>query len=304
MQKKQNSLEQSYSLKKQHTLQYFRHFTQILSFIFLNGKILGLMGTGIIVPYLHVTQAPFSTAHGAYESLEFTIARGVFPLLVLGVIYLTASTVGRVFCGWACPFGLVQDLMSYLPFRKQRLSANTVQQLKDIKWVVLGLSLFSSILIGWRRAGSSMEENPMGVFSDSPFSVVSPAGTLFAYLPWMMIWNGNVLAVAGLVAWVKIAVLIAVLVPSLYVPRFFCRYVCPMGALLEPATPLKALRINKAPKLTNQNLNKLLEDVCPMGVQLDKDRSSTYIDSPSCVHCGKCVTEEPKYLEPKFSFSS
>lgn len=63
---------------------------------------------GIIVPYLHVTQAPFSTVHGAYESLEYTIARGLFPLLVLGVIYLTAVTVGRLFCGWACPFGLVQ----------------------------------------------------------------------------------------------------------------------------------------------------------------------------------------------------
>jgi hypothetical protein len=60
------------------------------------------------VPYLHVTQSPWSTVHGAYESLEYTIARGIFPLLVLGVIYLTAVTVGRLFCGWACPFGLVQ----------------------------------------------------------------------------------------------------------------------------------------------------------------------------------------------------
>ena len=63
---------------------------------------------GIVVPYLHVTESPFSTVNGAYESLEYTIARGVFPLLVLGTIYLTAITVGRVFCGWACPFGLVQ----------------------------------------------------------------------------------------------------------------------------------------------------------------------------------------------------
>jgi len=86
---------------------------------------------------------------------------------------------------------------------------------------VLGLSIFSVLLVGWRRAGSSMEENPMGLFSDSPFSVFSPSGTLFAYIPWMAIWNNNVLATAGLTAWLKIAILILTIVPSLYIPRFF-----------------------------------------------------------------------------------
>lgn len=36
------------------------------------------------------------------------------------------------------------------------------------------------------------------VFSDSPFSVISPAGTLFAYLPWLALWNTNVLLSAGI----------------------------------------------------------------------------------------------------------
>jgi len=195
---------------------------------------------------------------------------------------------------------MIQDFLSYLPFKKQRPTATTIQQLKDIKWVVLGLSLFSVLLVGWRRAGSSMEEYPMGVFSDSPFSVFSPSGTLFAYIPWMMIWNNNVLAFSGLTAWFKLTVLVAMLVPSLYIPRFFCRYVCPMGALLEPMTTLKALRIQKSPKLSVDELNKVLYEVCPMGVQLDKDSSSEFIDHPNCIHCGKCVVEVPKKLETTF----
>jgi hypothetical protein len=40
---------------------------------------------------------------------------------------------------------------------------------------------------------------PHQVFSDSPFSVISPAGTLFAYLPWVALWNTNVLLSAGTV---------------------------------------------------------------------------------------------------------
>jgi len=73
-----------------------------------------------------------------------------------------------------------------------------------------------------------------------------------------------------------------------------------MGALLEPLTSIKALRIQKEPKLTSEELNKVLYDVCPMGVQMDKDSSANFIDHAGCIHCGKCVTEVPKLLEPKF----
>jgi len=58
-------------------------------------------------------------------------------------------------------------------------------------------------------------------FSDSPFSVISPSGTLFGYIPWMFLWNTNVLATGGLIAWIKLSVLIGVLIPSVYIPRFF-----------------------------------------------------------------------------------
>jgi len=195
---------------------------------------------------------------------------------------------------------MVQDFLSYLPFKKQRLTPATVSQIKDIKWVVLGLSILSAILVGWRRSSSSVHEHPMGVFSDAPFSVFSPSGTLFAYIPWMMLWNNNVLATAGLTAWVKMGLLVAVLVPSLYVPRFFCRYICPLGALYEPMAPFKFLRIQRSNKLSTEELNKVLYDVCPMGVQLEKDSSAEVLDHPACIHCGKCVTEEPRNLEPKF----
>eukprot|EP01089_Gocevia_fonbrunei_P010602 TRINITY_DN23543_c0_g1_i1.p1 TRINITY_DN23543_c0_g1~~TRINITY_DN23543_c0_g1_i1.p1 ORF type:complete len:299 (-),score=54.08 TRINITY_DN23543_c0_g1_i1:39-935(-) len=291
--------ENAYDFKKVHQLQIIRHIVQILAFVWLNGKIFGIAATGIIVPYLHVTQAPFSTAHGAFESLEYTITRGLFPLLVLGIIYLTAITVGRVFCGWACPFGLVQDILSYLPFKKQKLTPATVSQYKDIKWAILAFSLFSCFVVAWRRASNSfLETDPLGVFSDSPFSVISPSSTLFAYIPWMMIWNTNVLATAGLTGWIKMAILLGVLVPSVYVPRFFCRFLCPMGALLEPTFSYRALKIQT--KLPREEMNNLLSDVCPMGVQLGKESTSDYIENPNCIHCGKCVTEEPTRIRQSF----
>jgi len=293
--------EKAFSFGSIGTVQYLRHFVQLIVLIVLNGKLLGLASSNIIVPYLHTTQAPYSTAHGAYESLEYTIARGLFPLFVLGIIYLTAVTVGKVLCGWACPLGLVQDILSYLPFKKQKLSSSTLSQIKDLKWIVVGLSIATAVLVGFRRA-HKQNEDPASYFSDSPFSVISPSGTLFAYIPWMFLWNTNVLATGGTIAWIKLAVLVGVLVPSVYTPRFFCRYLCPMGALLEPLSKYKMLRISRTGKLSKEELNRLMNDVCPTGVQVDSE-DSEFIDHGNCIHCGKCAAEAPKHLQQTFSLN-
>jgi len=292
--------ERAFDFLSQSKLQYLRHLVQLACLVVLNGKLFGLSATRLIVPYLHVTQSPWSTAHGAYESLEYTIARGVFPLLVLGVIYFTAITVGRVFCGWACPMGFVQDLLSYLPIKKRRFSASVNANFKDLKWVVVGFSVLVATLVGFRRAAgiAGDDDQPAGVFSDSPFSVFSPAGTLFAYIPWLVMWKANVLLTAGAIGWLKIMALLGVIASSVYYPRFFCRFVCPMGALYEPVQRWKMLRITRSPKLANDDLNRLLHDVCPMDVQVTSN--ADFIDSGLCVHCGKCVTENPKLLGQSF----
>jgi len=288
--------QNSFSLGGLGELQILRHIVQLLSFIFLNGKIFGLFSTVLIVPYLHSTQAPFSTAYGAFDALEYTMSKGVFPLLVLGLIFITASTVGRVFCGWACPLGMVQDFLSYLPFKKERLSASTTNTLRDVKWAIIAFSFLTAALIGFRRSGSN--ELSLGVFTDSPFSVISPSATLFTYIPWMVLWKSNVISSAGMVGWLKFVILIGSLVPAIYIPRFFCRFLCPLGGLMEPLSKYKSLRIYRSNKLSKEDLNKLLYDVCPTGVQLASE-DSEFIDHPGCIHCGKCVTEQPKYLSQK-----
>jgi len=292
--------ESNFNIYKLGELQVLRHFVQLACFLFLNGKLIGIGSTLVIVPYLHSTESPFSTAHGAYESLEYTIARGTFPLLVVGIILLTAITVGRVFCGWACPLGMIQDFLSYTPFKKEKLTNETAGQLSDIKKAVIGFSLLTAVLVGFRRLASPLD-NPVGVFSDSPFSVISPAGTLFAYIPWLLLWNHNVLGSAGLLVWLKLALMGAALIPGLYVPRFFCRYVCPLGGILEPFSKFKLLRFTfKAQgKVPREEINKTLSDVCPMGVQIGSE--STFIDHPGCINCGKCIVEHPREITQTFS---
>ena len=164
-------------------------------------------------------------------------------------------------------------------------------------------------------------------FADSPFSVISPSSTIFGYIFYMMTWKSNVLIHAGAVGWLKLIFMIAVLAPSLFVSRFFCRFICPLGALLEPLskykvsslTPAKAAHTNSSIssflllilqllKITRtrgnkEEQNKYLNEICPTGVQISSDEND-FIDHPNCIHCGKCAIEYPNYFGQKFLWSS
>lgn len=143
------------------------------------------------------------------------------------------------------------------------------------------------------------EGDAVGTFSAAPFEVLSPSGTLFAYLPWMWLWKSNVLISAGLWGWLKFVILLGVLAPSVYIPRFFCRHICPMGASLEPLASLKLLRINRNIAVSKDENNKVLESVCSMGVRVAND-SDTFISDSNCIHCGACVAQAPEQFEQAF----
>lgn len=256
----------------------------------------------LVVPVLHCTQSPISIAHGAYESLEYALSHGIPPLFSLGVLLLTGILVGKLLCGWACPFGFIQDLISYLPFQRKKVSSSSLGQFKDLKWGFLGFSILCCVIAAFRRASMAAyaaEHNieippdaaPLGVFSDSPFSVISPHSTLFAYIPWLIMWPVTTLfATTGMIAWVKIGALVATVAACIIVPRFFCRYICPLAAVLEIVFPFKIFSV-KCKKGCRDSLNAQLDAVCPMGCQVTKDNAP--IDHPNCIHCGNCIASNP-----------
>jgi ferredoxin-type protein NapH len=290
--------QKSFSFKDIGKLQYFRHIVQLIVFFIINGKLFGFLPTTIIVPYLHSTQSPYSIVIGAYDALEYSISKGIFPLVILGIIYLTSVTVGRVLCGWGCPMGMIQDFLSYFPVKKRKLSSNTIKSLKDIKLVLLFYSLLVTIFVAYKRNQIEEEEEYNGTFVDSPFSVISPSSTLFTYIPWMIIWKNNILENVDIFGWIKIALFIGTLAPSVYIPRFFCRFFCPMGLLLGLTNKFKLLKIYRKNKFLKEEANKVLDDVCPMGVEI-KSEEVDFIDHSDCIHCGKCIMAAPKIFNQK-----
>ena len=131
----------------------------------------------------------------------------------------------------------------------------------------LGISLFCALVVGLRLDDEeTLATAHSGPFSLSVFNVISPSTTLFAYLPFLVVWKSHALVDAGFITLLKFAFFIFSILPAIYVPRFFCRYLCPLGALLSPFGSFKFVSLTRTKTLSKETLNKTLEDVCPMGV--------------------------------------
>jgi len=286
-----------------------RFLVQVGVIVFVNARFFGVAPSQAFVPYLQPSGAPYTIVHGAYESLEIAITHTVFPFIAVAVILGTGLVAGRALCAWACPMGLLQDIMTIIPIKRIRFSGSTAKQLKDVKYAVFGVSMLWSLYIASKRYTSAQlaaayhfeDDYPHWQTADSPFSIFSPAATLFAYIPWMALWNPKVLLTGGLIGWIKIILAVATLVASVFVPRFFCRYVCPLAVCFEPFAKHKILRIARAKNVSLEKFNKIMNNVCPMGVEQStkelKGLDAEYITSSSCIHCGRCVSASPAFSQ-------
>lgn len=176
------------------------------------------------------------------------------PLLIMAVF--TVATVllwGRVFCGFLCPFGALQDFIErFVPRRlKRELPGDAHWIASKAKYVILAVILGAAIL---------------GV-EVSLYQYFEPFGTVFFLSPNVVLWS--------------IAVLI--LGASAVVPRFYCRYVCPLGAFLAVGSLLTLRRI---PRVEQCNHCKVCEQRCPT-----RAISGPNIDFKECVRCNVCEVQ-------------
>ena len=167
--------------------------------------------------------------------------RTLYAGLLWGLATVALTVVlGRVFCGWVCPFGALHQFVGWLGRRrlrsKLRVEANRYRPAQRFKYYVLAAFLAAAALAplgsGTLLIGLL---DPLPLVQRSVSLVLLPlaerSGAL-ALSPLPRFYDG-----AGLIA----AVFATALALNLWVPRFYCRFVCPLGALARPARPLRAL---------------------------------------------------------------
>ena len=240
--------------KKIHT--WLRALIQLLYFIFIPSVYTAAFAG---VKYIF-------TQIGAGEKVAMTSF-----VTVLLVICLYTMVFGRFFCGYACAFGTLGDGMYALSQWVQKkvkkklpwVSEETGRKLQKMKYIVL-LVLMLIYALGFTKK----------FHGTSPWEVFS------------MLYTGKIPDASYLAGWV---IFVLILVGMCLKERFFCQYLCPMGAIFAwlPTLPFSVLdrdRSNCIPKC------RACEIKCPVDHQIKRDQKN----GGECIHCMQCVDVCPK----------
>ena len=192
-------------------------------------------------------------------------AAGMFLLMA----FLTISLLLRKsFCGWLCPVGTISEMLWRLgreTFRRNfRLRRWADIPLRSLKYILMGLFLY---------AVGGMSAVAIRTFLEGPYGVIADVKMLdfFRYLS------------------VTSAVVIALLVLlSVFVQNFWCRYLCPYGALLGLVSRFSPVRIRRDADLCIDCAK--CASACPSLLPVDR---LTSVRSPECTGCYDCVAACP-----------
>ncbi len=287
-----------------------RKITQFLSIILFNAGLFGVGSWPILLPVMYTLGIQQKTVGDAFAMLQWMLHDLVFPWLPLASFLLVAVFLGRALCGWVCPFGLVQDLLGYVKKKRMELSMRTHDLLVNVKYVILGIILLISVTLALSLATGVIQgyKAALGALAPAPFSALSPADTLFAVLPTMVSALGNTsldaLAAGILVVrpllWARLAIMVTILVLAVYIPRSWCKYLCPHGAALAFLNRFSFLGLKRDPlKCTKAGCRTCVE-VCPMYVPI-LDLPWEKFTDPECIYCLKCADAcTTKAIKPKF----
>ena len=211
---------------------------------------------------------PIGALQAVSGSMNYSLSFYVWGfLLAIGVLF------GRFICGWICPFGLIQELMNKIPTKKFKLP----KPFTYIKYVVL--VLFVMVL-------PVAVTNYMGVGKPAFCEFICPSGTLLGGIPMMLTHPELRSTVGGLFA-LKVTILIIIIVGCIFIFRFFCKTICPLGAIYGLLNKISIYHL-EVDKDACVNCGKCSR-VCKMDVDPVKCPNSA-----ECIRCGACKAACPK----------
>jgi len=109
-------------------------------------------------------------------------------------------------------------------------------------------------------------------------------------VPFLEVLSG--IANVPLLFWFQLAIMVAVLVFSAYVPRGWCKYFCPHGAIMAIMNKFSFLGLRRDLVKCAKGECRLCVEVCPMNVRV-LDLPWEKFSDPECIYCMKCVDACP-----------
>ncbi len=237
---------------------------------FISGRIYSEDGKVWCAPGINCYSCPGATGACPLGSIQGSFSADKSTIFYVGgILLLYAILFGRMICGWACPFGLIEELLYKIKSPKLRKSPVT-RVLSFFKYAVLVLFvLIVPIMYGLR-------EFPLPAFC----KYICPIGTIEGGLGLLSNkFNESKLALLGpLFTW-KFMLMVSIVVGSIFIFRLFCRFICPLGAFYGLFNKFSVFGVKvEESKCTHCNL-------CIAHCKVD----IKHVGDQECINCGECI---------------
>ena len=210
------------------------------------------------------------TTHTLYWPLLWALAT-----IVLTIIF------GRFFCGWVCPFGALHQFVGYLGKRNkktaQKIQLNQYRKAQCIKYFILIFFLFMAAFPSLAATLQTGLLDPIPLITRSFNLLLLPIVDRAA----------NVVSVTSRFyegAWLILTIFLTAVLLNLVIPRFYCRFICPLGALFAIISRFAIWRIGKTQSECSNC--KLCEKDCEGACQ-----PAGNIRISECVLCFNCLDD-------------
>jgi len=238
---------------------------QAFSLLLLNLGFISILETGVVCPAFYCYGCPAASAACPIGALQTFTAVRIFPYYILGSLGLFGLLLGRFWCGWVCPFGTLQDLIMRLRHRRDAVN------LPSFPWTKY-LSLIGIIIAAW-------------ITLDTVFCKVCPSGSLFAAIPHRFISADDFSF--GTFFYVHLATLGVAIILFVLIGRFWCRYLCPLGAIFGLFNRISLIKVHLDKSKCTECLQCLRN--CPANFSKLEDIGT----SSDCIQCARCISECP-----------
>lgn len=241
---------------------------------FITGRIFNGKSKFVCVPGLNCYSCPGAIGSCPIGALQavFGSFKYKFSFYIVGIMSFFGIILGRIVCGWVCPFGFLQDLLYKVKVKKIKINKNVDRGLRYLKYIIL---LFLVVLL------PIFLVDEFGMASPYFCKWICPAGTLEGGIP-LVIKNESLRASIGFLFDWKVFLLFLTIVLSTLVYRPFCKYICPLGAFYGVFNKVSFYQysIDKDKCISC----KACTQKCKMGVSIYKSPASS-----ECIRCGECV---------------
>ena len=188
----------------------------------------------------------------------------VFILLFIGSLFF-----GRLWCGWLCPAGGLQEI--YFRVNNKRVNAGRLGWLKYLVFISLFIPFISAV-----RSAGGLTAIDLFYYTDHGISIAKEG--------------------AYIVFFAQIAFITAF--AMLAGRRGFCRYFCPIAVIMISGRTIRNIISWQALHLSANAGRcadcKMCSENCPMGLDVNAMVQNGRMESTECILCGVCVDNCPE----------